>query len=76
MTFEVRTVGESAATIAGIRRAVAGIDRMLPLTGVKTQDAQIDDSLAEERIIRVACETVQLHRTRSGVCRPVWIGVV
>lgn len=50
MTFEVRTVGDSAAVIAGIRRAVAGVDRMLPLTEVKTQDAQIDDSLAEERI--------------------------
>jgi predicted permease len=50
MTFEVRTASESAAAVAGIRGAVAGVDRMLPLTEIKTQDAQIDDSLAEERI--------------------------
>ena len=36
--------------IAGIRRAVSEIDRILPLTEVKTQEAQIDDSLAQERL--------------------------
>ena len=50
MTFEVRVAGSATAAIAGMRRAVAGIDRMLPLTEVKTQDGQIDDSLAQERL--------------------------
>lgn len=50
MTFEVRIAGDPSAAIAGMLRAVAGVDRMLPLTQVKTQDAQIDDSLAQERL--------------------------
>jgi ABC-type antimicrobial peptide transport system permease subunit len=50
MTFEVRATGSTAAAVAGARRAVAEIDRMIPLTEVKTQDAQIDDSLAKERL--------------------------
>ncbi len=50
MSFEVRTAGNGAEAIAGIRRAVAEIDRMLPLMDVKTQEAQIDDSLAQARL--------------------------
>ncbi len=50
MSFEVRVTGSVAAAIAGMRRAVAEIDRTLPLTEVKTQDGQIDDTLAQERL--------------------------
>ena len=50
MTFAVRTAGNAAEAVAGIRRAVAGIDRMIPLTEMKTQVAQIDDTLAQERL--------------------------
>src|SRR5207249_11427533 len=50
MSFEVRTAGNAADVVADIRRVVAEIDRMLPLTNVKTQDEQIDDSLAQERL--------------------------
>ena len=50
MSFEVRVAGNSADAIAGIRRAVAGIDRMLPLKDLKTQETQIDDSLAQEHL--------------------------
>ena len=50
MTFEVRSVGKTAEVAAGIRRAVAELDRMLPVTNLKTQDAQIDDSLAREHL--------------------------
>jgi predicted permease len=50
MSFEVRTAGNTAEAIAGIRHAIAEIDRMLPMTDVKTQEAQIDDSLAQEHL--------------------------
>jgi hypothetical protein len=36
--------------IAGIRRAVSEADRMLPLKNLKTQEGQIDDSLAQARL--------------------------
>ena len=50
MTFEVRSAGKTAEVAAGIRRAVAELDRMLPVTNLKTQEAQIDDSLAREHL--------------------------
>ncbi|MCL4853664.1 MAG: ABC transporter permease, partial [Bryobacteraceae bacterium] len=50
MSFEVRTVASTSDVVARIRRAVAEIDSMLPLTEVKTQQAQIDDTLAQERL--------------------------
>jgi len=50
MNFEVRIAGSVPEAVAVIRRAVADIDRMLPLTDLKTQEAQIDDSLSQERL--------------------------
>lgn len=50
MTFEVRTAGSIPAAITGTRRALLEIDRMLPPTDVKTQEAQVDDFLAQERL--------------------------
>jgi predicted permease len=50
MTFEVRTAASTSETVAAIRRAVAGIDRMMPVTEIKTQEAQIDDSLSQQRL--------------------------
>jgi len=50
MTFEVRSAGSMAEVAAGVRRAVADIDRMLPVTNLKTQEAQIDDTLAREHL--------------------------
>jgi predicted permease len=50
MTFEVRTAGSVPEAVAVIRRAIADIDRMLPVTDIKTQEAQIDDSLTQERL--------------------------
>jgi predicted permease len=49
-TFEVRGAGNQAEMTAAIRRAVTELDRMLPVTNLKTQEAQIDDSLAQERL--------------------------
>jgi predicted permease len=50
MTFEVRSVGSTAQVAAAIRQSVSEIDRMLPVTNLKTQEAQIDDSLAQEHL--------------------------
>jgi predicted permease len=50
MTFEVRSAGSTVEVASGIRRAVSEMDRMLPVTNLKTQETQIDDSLAQERL--------------------------
>jgi predicted permease len=49
-TFEVRTVGDPAASIAGIRQAMREVDSNLPLDNVRTQVQQADDTLAMERM--------------------------
>ena len=50
MSFEVRTAGSTAEAISGIRRTVRELDSTLPITNLKTQEAQIDDSLGQERL--------------------------
>jgi predicted permease len=46
--FEIRTVGEPAAILPGVREAVQRVDRELPLIEVKTQTGQIQESLSQE----------------------------
>jgi len=50
MSFVVRTAANTRDAAARIRNVVGEVDRMLPLTEFKTQEAQIDDSLAQERL--------------------------
>jgi predicted permease len=50
MSFAVRTAGPVAASVAAVRRTMAGIDRMLPLIELKTQQAQIEGLLIDERL--------------------------
>jgi predicted lysophospholipase L1 biosynthesis ABC-type transport system permease subunit len=50
MAVEVRTAGPLAANVAAVRRTMARLDRMLPLIEFKTQQAQIDDLLVQERL--------------------------
>ena len=50
MNFEVRVAGDPAAVVAAIRAAVREVDRTLPLADVKTMEAQIGESLAQERL--------------------------
>jgi len=52
-TFEVRSQGNPAATVAGIRRVIERIDRNLPMCDVKTQTEQIDQSLVQERLVAI-----------------------
>jgi predicted permease len=49
-TFEVRTAGDPAASIAGIRQAMREVDSNLPLSDVRTQVQQADDILSMERM--------------------------
>jgi predicted permease len=50
MTVQVRTSAPLAAIVASVREAVDGIDKELPLFDVRTQEQQIDDTLASERL--------------------------
>jgi predicted permease len=49
--FEVRTSGDPAALIAGVRQAVREVDETLPLRSIKTQGAQADETLRMERLL-------------------------
>ena len=51
VTFYVRTVMEPAAAIATLRRAVAKLDRSMPVYETKTLQAQLDETLSTERLI-------------------------
>ncbi|HET6975495.1 MAG TPA: ABC transporter permease [Pyrinomonadaceae bacterium] len=49
-TFEVRTFGDPAAAVAGIRQAMHEVDSNLPLSNMRTQVQQADETLAMERM--------------------------
>jgi predicted permease len=49
-TFELRTVGDPAASIAGVRQAMHEVDSNLPLSDIRTQKQQADETLAMERM--------------------------
>jgi len=50
LTFEARTAGDGAVVVNGIRRAVRAVDKDLPVFNIRTQTAQIDATLARERL--------------------------
>ena len=49
-TVEVRTGGDPAAFVAGIRAAMHDVDSNLPLSNIRTQIEQADQTLAMERM--------------------------
>jgi predicted permease len=49
MNFAVRTVDAPATMIPAVREAVRQIDKNLPLSDVKTQSGQIEESVTRER---------------------------
>jgi len=51
VTFEIRTAGKAAAAAPSVLQAVAQVERRLSLSGVRTLNDQMDDSLLEERLI-------------------------
>jgi predicted permease len=51
VTFEVRTARDALAEAPSVLRAVAKIDGRLSLSGMKTLNEQMDDSLVQERLV-------------------------
>jgi len=49
-TFAVRTSGDPGAMVALVRSAIRSVDPMLPMDDVRTQEAQIADLSANERM--------------------------
>jgi len=50
MTFEIRAAGELSALVAAVREAVRSVESNLPVTDVKTQIEQSDETLRVERL--------------------------
>jgi len=50
MAFAVRATGEPGALVAALREAVRSVDSNLPLTRIKTQVEQADQTLRMERL--------------------------
>jgi predicted permease len=50
MSFALRTTGEPAALVTSVRQAVRELDSNLPVTGVSTQTARAQATLAKERL--------------------------
>ncbi|HKR12946.1 MAG TPA: ABC transporter permease [Pyrinomonadaceae bacterium] len=49
-TFEVRTKGDPLGVVSGVREAVREVDGNLPVSNVRTQLAQADETLSMERL--------------------------
>ncbi|HEU0174923.1 MAG TPA: ABC transporter permease [Blastocatellia bacterium] len=50
MSFAVRTAGDPAAMTGAIQKVVQAVEPRLPLTGIKTQEAQIAELVTQERL--------------------------
>ncbi|HEX6047037.1 MAG TPA: ABC transporter permease [Pyrinomonadaceae bacterium] len=50
MTFEVRTAGDPMSVVSGIREAVREVDSNLPVSNIRTQLEQADETLSMERL--------------------------
>jgi predicted permease len=50
VSVEVRTAGDPASFVAGVRQAMGSIDSNLPLSNIRTQVEQADQTLATERM--------------------------
>ncbi len=48
-TFELKTVARPESLIPSLRKAVASIDKDLPLVGIRTQNEQISATLSQEK---------------------------
>jgi predicted permease len=79
LTFEVRTPLDPATIVSSVRQAVRGIDRDLPVFDVRTQDEQIDATMARERLfvtLTLAFGAIALALAAIGIYGTVAHGVV
>jgi predicted permease len=53
LSLAVRSSGEPAAIVAGIRRAIGAVEPSIPLDGVKSLSSEIDQSLATRRLTQI-----------------------
>ncbi len=60
LTCEVRSVLPPASLIPAVRRAIADVDRNLPLEGIKTQKLALKESLARERLFALLSGSLAL----------------
>jgi predicted permease len=51
LNYEVRTSGDPSRVVDAARRAILGFDPTIPIGGIKTMDALIDDTVRQERLI-------------------------
>ncbi len=51
VSLAVRTSADPASVLAGVREAVAALDRQLPLQRIRTMDAVVDATLASRRFL-------------------------
>src|SRR5579862_248184 len=51
MTLQVRTVGDPGKMTAAIRREVHAVDANVPIYNLRTLEAQLDESLSQERLV-------------------------
>ena len=51
MTFEIKTIGDPMAIVSLARETVRAIDPHLPITSIRTQEAQIQRALMRERLM-------------------------
>jgi len=60
MTYAIRTVLPPMSPIPAVRRAVADLDRNLPLEGIMTQKLAIKESLRLGRLFALLCGSLAL----------------
>src|SRR5258705_4311261 len=54
MRFALSVEGDPAAAAAPVRETIEGIDRNVPMFEIRTQDAQIDAGVRQERLFAYA----------------------
>jgi len=60
LTYAIRSVLPPLSLVPAVRKAVADIDRNLPLEGMTTQKLALKDSLAQERLFAALCGSLAL----------------
>ncbi len=72
MTFAVRVAGDPMAIAAPIRRAIGEIDPDVPLLEIRSQEAQIDAAVRQERVFAIRGFGIRCARADPGVPRHLW----